>query len=148
MPPAANDLSYRTLVFGAALSGGVLLAIMTQVVLAQLGLDITAIWHAVKVPRAAQLRAATAWWLIAGVTFVAGFAIATLVRYLVANPPRISDRVGWVGGLVAFAVLAAVASKATAAYEIGAAASVIIGMAVLVAGGALSLLGAFFAMRR
>ena len=148
MPPAANELSYRILVFGAAISGGVLLAVVTQVFLAQLGLDIIAIWHAVKVPRAAQLRAATAWWLIAGVTFIAGFAIAALVRYFVTHPRPISDRVGWVGGLVAVAGLTAVGSKATASNELGALASVITGVAVLVAGGALSLLGAFFAMRR
>lgn len=151
MPPAANEpneLTYRVLVFGAAISGGVLLAIVAQVVLAQLGLDISAIWHAVKVSRAAQLRAATAWWLIAGITFIGGFAIAALVRYLVANPLRISDRVGWAGGLLAIAGLTAVGSKATASHELGAAASVITGVAVLLAGGALSLLGAFFAMRR
>ena len=148
MPPAVNELSYRILVFGAAISGGALLAIVVQIVLAQLGLDITAIWHAGKVPRAAQLRAATAWWLIAGFTFIAGFAIAVLVRYLIANPLHLSDRVSWAGGLVALAGLTTVGSKATGSHELGAAAGVITGVAVLVAGGALSLLGAFFAMRR
>jgi hypothetical protein len=148
MPPAANELSYRTLVLGAAISGGVVLAIVAQVILAQLGLDIATIWHAVKVPRAAQLRAAMAWWLIAGITFMAGFAIAALVRYLVANPGRIPGWVAWVGGLVAVAGLTLVGGKATASNELGAFASVTTGVAVLVAGGALSLLGAFFAMRR
>jgi hypothetical protein len=148
MPPTANDLSYRLLIFGAAISGGVLLAIVVQVVLAQLGLDLAAIWHAVKVPRAAQLRAATAWWLIAGITFMAGFAIAALVRYLVANPGRVRGWVGWIGGLVAVVGLTWVGREATTTKELGALASVITGLAVLVAGGALSLLGAFFAMRR
>lgn len=148
MQPAADDLNERTLIFGAAISGGVLLAIVVQVVLAQLGLDITAIWQAAKVTRAAHLGAAMAWWLIAAVAFIAGFAIAVFVRYLVANPPRISDRFGWAGGLVAIACLTVIGGRATASHEFSAAASVITGMAVLLAGGALSLLGAFFAVRR
>jgi len=148
MPPAVNELSYRVLVFGAAISGGVLLAIVAQVTLAQLSLDLTAIWRAVGVPRAAQLRAATAWWLIAGTTFIGGFAIAALVRYLVANPGWVRGGAGWVGGLVTVAGLTLVGREATASNDLGGFASVITAITVLVAGGALSLLGAFFAMRR
>lgn len=148
MPSAANQLSDRLLVFAAAIGGGVLLAIVTQVVLAQLGLDLTAIWRAVGVPRAAQLRAATAWWLIAGVTFMAGFGIAALLRHLVAHPKRVPGGMLWLGGLVAVAGLTVAGRKATATGEIGALASVVTGVAVLLAGGGLSLLGAVFAMRR
>lgn len=148
MPPDANELSYRLLVIGAAISGGVLLAIVAQVMLAQFGLDLTAIWRAVGVPRAAQLRAATAWWLIAGITFIAGFAIAALVRYVVANPGRIRSELAWLGGAILVAGLTMVGRKATSTSEIGAFASVVTGVAVLAAGGALSLLGGIFAMRR
>ena len=117
MPPSANDPTYRLLVFGAATSGGVLLAIVVQVVLAQLGLDLAAIWRAVGVPRAAQLRAATAWWLIAGIAFMAGFAIAALVRYLVANQSRVRGWLGWVGGLFAVTGLSWVGREATSSDE-------------------------------
>lgn len=136
----------RILVVGAAMSAGLLVAIAAQTALAQFGLDLGAVWRGLA-PRAAQLRAAFAWWLIAGVAFVAGFLFAALARYLLANPTRFV-LLRWLGGAAVIAVLVLVGRQAVAPSGLPPVASVLIGVAILLLAGMLSLLGAFFVVRR
>jgi hypothetical protein len=136
----------RVLVVAAAMSAGLLIAIAAQAALAQFGLDLGAVWRGLA-PRAAQLRAAFAWWLIAGVSFVAGFLFAALAKYLFAHPNRFVA-LRWLGGAAVIAGLVLVGRQAVAPSGLPPAASVLIGVAVLVLAGMLSLLGAFFVVRR
>jgi hypothetical protein len=137
----------RVLVFAAAVSVGVLLAVVAKALLAHLGLDLGALWQTLAVPRASHLRAAFAWWLIAGLSFIGGFAIAAIAKFLMANPTRFHP-LRWLGGAVTVAGLTVVGHGATAPSGLKPLANVTIGVAVLALAGVLSLLGAYFAVRR
>jgi hypothetical protein len=146
MPDDKQTIS-RALILGVALISGMLLSIAAQALLAHLGLDLGAVWRGLRAPQAAQLRAAFAWWLIAGISFVAGFVIAALAKYFSAHPIR-SPRLRWLAGAAAVAALTVIGQQATAPSGLSPAASVGIGLAVMCLAGVLSLLGAFFVVRR
>lgn len=136
----------RLFILGVALVSGMLLSVAAQVALARLGLDLDAVWRGVRGPQA-QLRAALAWWLIAGISFLGGFVIAALAKYFSRYPVR-SAGVRWVSGAIAVAALTLVAHEATARSGLPPAASVGIGISVQCLAGVLSMLGAFFVVRR
>ncbi|MGZ9073559.1 MAG: hypothetical protein ACXW3G_11755 [Rhodoplanes sp.] len=137
----------RAFILGVALISGVLLSVATQAVLAHLGLDLGGLWRGLRGPQATQLRAAFAWWLIAGISFVAGLVIAALAKFLSAHPIR-SGSVQWLAGAAAVVLLTIVARQATAPSGLSPAAIVGIGLSVMCVAGILSLLGAFFVVRR
>ena len=137
----------RLFILGVALVSGMLLSVAAQVALARLGLDLDAVWRGLRGTQATQLRAAFAWWLIAGISFVGGFVIAALAKYFSAYPVR-SPGVRWVAGAIAVVALTLVAHQATARSGLSPAASVGIGLSVQCFAGMLSLLGAFFVVRR
>lgn len=145
--PDEKQPTSRAFILGVALIGGVLLSVATQVVLAHLGLDLGGLWRGLRGPQATQLRAAFAWWLIAGISFVAGLVIAALAKFLSAHPIR-SGSVQWLAGAAAVVLLTIVARQATAPSGLSPAASVGIGLSVMCVAGILSLLGAFFVVRR
>ena len=137
----------RLFILGLALVSGLLISVAAQVALAKLGLDLEAVWRGLRGPQATQLRAAFAWWLIAGISFVGGFVIATSARYFSTHPVR-SSGVRWVSGTILVVVLTLVARQATDRAGLSPAASVGIGLAVQCFAGVLSLLGAYFVARR
>ncbi len=136
----------RMFIIAAAMSGGVLLAVTAQTALAQLGLDLGAVWRELG-PKADQLRAAFAWWLIAGICFVGGFLIAALAKYLLANPTSLIW-LRWLAAAAAVAGLTIIAKKAVAPSDLRPIATVVLGVSVLCLAGVVSLLGAFFVVRR
>lgn len=137
----------RLFILGLALVGGMLLSVVAQVALMHFGLDLGALWRSMSIPRSAQLRAAFAWWLIAGITFVGGFVIGALTKYFSAHPIS-SNRVRWAAGVAMTAIFVYVAHEAVAPTGLSPAASVGIGLAVQCLSGVLALLGAFFVVRR
>jgi len=143
-----DRISYsHVFVLGVALVGGMCLSVAAQAVLTHLGLDLGAVWRGLRGPQAAQLRAAFAWWLIAGVSFLAGAIIAVLSKYLFAHPID-SHGIRWVAGIAGFAALTLIAHQAAVPSGLSPAASVGIGLAVMCLAGVLSLLGAYFVVRR
>ena len=137
----------RLFVLGVTLISGVCLSVAAQAVLVHLGLDLGAVWRGLRAPQTAQLRAAFAWWLIAGISFVAGFLIAVVSKYLAAHPVH-SRAVRWIAGAAAVVALTLIGHQAAAPPGLSPGASVGIGLSVMCLAGVLSLLGAYFVVRR
>lgn len=137
----------RIHLLGAAIGGGIVMAIAAQSALETYGLDLGALWGAKGAPEASELRAAAAWWLIAGVALVSGFLAATAAKLLLERPKRFLA-LRWLGGLAALCGLAVLGRQAAAPTGLSPGASAFIGVAVLCVAAALSLLGAFFVARR
>ncbi|MFO1099160.1 MAG: hypothetical protein U1E81_13055 [Xanthobacteraceae bacterium] len=145
--PAFRQSYPREFALGVALVSGMCLSVAAQTVLAHLGLDLAAVWRGLRGPQSAQLRAAFAWWLIAGASFLAGFIVALLVKYFVAHPVY-NDAVRWSAGIAGFVVLTFIAHGAATPPGLSPAASVGIGLAVMCLAAILSALGAYFVVRR
>ncbi len=145
MPYDRQSVS-RIFIIAAAMGGGILLAVTAQTVLAKLDLDLGAVWRELG-PKAGHLRAAFAWWLIAGICFIGGFVIAALAKYLLAHPTSLVW-LRWIAGAAIVAGLTVVGRKAVAPPDLRPMASVVLGLSVLCLAGVVSLLGAFFVVRR
>jgi hypothetical protein len=137
----------RTLIFGAGVTGGVLLAIVAQVLLGRLGLDLAAVWRELFPTRAAQMRSAFAWWLVAGISFLGGLAFAAFVKYFSGNWWQLRV-VRWVAAALLVGGLAEVGRVSAEPSGLAASANVLVNLAVLVLSGVLAMLGAYFVVRR
>jgi hypothetical protein len=137
----------RTLVFGTGLTGGVFFALAAQIILSHLGLDLAVAWRGLFVARAAELRSAFAWWVLAGVSFVNGFVIAALTKLLAENWWRLRP-LRWLAGAALVAGLALTGHFARAAPGLGVAAHVGATLAALTLSAAMAMFGAYFAARR
>jgi hypothetical protein len=145
--PDNRPSSPRLFILGVALISGVCLSVAAQVALVHFGLDLGAVWRGLGGPRASQMRAAFAWWLIAGISFVAGLLIAVVSKYLTAHPVH-SHTVRWLAGAATVVALTLIGHQAAPPPGLSPAASVGIGLAVMCVAGILSLLGAYFVVRR
>ncbi|MBI5112344.1 MAG: hypothetical protein HZA68_10270 [Rhodovulum sp.] len=137
----------RVLVLCVAIVGGVMTAVVAQLALMRLGLDLGALWRNLMGARSGQMRAAFAWWAIALVSFVAGLAIAAAMRGLAAAGIR-SPALYGIAGAALVAGLAVAGRMAAAPSDLGPGASAMLGLASLTVAGLLALLGAYFATRR
>ena len=68
--------SRRPALVVVAIVGGVMTAMIVQIVLARRGLVLTGAWQGLMHGGGTQVHAALAWWAITGAAFVASFAIA------------------------------------------------------------------------
>lgn len=137
----------RTLIFGAGVTGGVLLALSAQVILVHMGLDLGAVWRELFVTRAAQMRSAFAWWLVAGFSFGGGFVIAAFAKFMSTNWWRFRA-LRWLGAALLVAALTKIGQLSGAPSGLTAAGNVVVGVAALALSGLLAMLGAFFVVRR
>jgi hypothetical protein len=137
----------RTLVFGTGLTGGVLLALAAQVLLSQFGLDLAAAWQGLFVARAAEMRSAFAWWVLAGISFVSGFVIAALTRIIAENWWRLRA-LRWVAGAAMVAGLAVTGHFGGPSRDLAMAETVGVTLAAIVLSAAMATFGAYFASRR
>jgi hypothetical protein len=134
----------RHLVMAAAMLCGVLLALAMHMLGRGLGLDLAGMWGADSAA-GVPLRAALAWWLIATVAFIGGYAAATLMDG--AATGHIS-RTMWqflIGILVM--VLAGAGQSAAAPSQVPTFAGVLAGVSALGLGAAMAFCGAHFATR-
>ena len=136
----------RPLVLVTAMTCGVLAAIAAQIVLAQRGIELGDVWRDLSI-RGRQLRAAAAWWAMAGAGLLASaFVAAALSRFPL---PWLRFRMlRWIAGAGIVAALAHVghsaAMKAGVSPGIHAAAS----FAAVCLAALAALLGAYFAAKR
>jgi hypothetical protein len=137
----------RTLIFAAGTTGGILVALTAQIVLVRFGLDLAAVWRELFVSRAAQMRSAFAWWIVAGFSFLGGFLIAAFAKYFSAHWWRLRV-VRWIGGAIVVGALAVVGHLASAPTGLAPAPNVVVGVTVIAASTLLAMLGAFFIVRR
>lgn len=137
----------RTLIFAAGTTGGLLVALTAQIVLVRFGLDLASVWRELFASRAAQMRSAFAWWIVAGFSFLGGFLIAAFVKYFSAHWWRLRV-VRWIGGTIVVAGLTMVGHQASAPTGLAPAPNIVVGMTVIVTSALLAMLGAFFIVRR
>lgn len=136
----------RALVLATATTCGVLAAIAAQIVLAQRGIELAGVWREIST-RGFHLRAAGAWWMMAGSALLVGAAVAAaLSRFPL---PWLGLRVvRWIAGAALVGVLAhighAAAMKAGVAVGIHSAAS----FTAVCAAALTALFGAYFAAKR
>src|SRR4029453_517302 len=75
----------RLLIFGAAVTCGILIALAAQVLSVRLGLDVSLAGLSLA-GGGTRLKSALAWWLVAGSTFVGSFVAALLLKHAKAIP--------------------------------------------------------------
>ena len=135
---------HRAALAAAAIVGGVMVAMIVEIVLARRGILLVSIWQGVH-RGGSPLRAALAWWAIAGGAFPAGFVLAFVLarvswlyfrtlRFLAAA--ALTLVLSWIGGLLPPAAAGTAGHQALASLAALAAAMLMAGF------------GAFFAVRR
>jgi len=133
----------------AAVAGGVIVAMVAQIMLAHRGLELLGVWKTlIHGGGGRQLSAAIAWWAITGVAFVASFLIAAVAsraswRYLHDLRSFL-----WVAAAALTLALAAVAAKAPLSPAGSAGAQALASFAALLTAMMMAWFGAFFAVRR
>jgi hypothetical protein len=135
------------LVLAVGATCGVLAAMVTQILLAQRGIDLAAVWHALVSARGLQLRAAGAWWMMAASGFIVGAVVAGVLSRTTLPWVRLRA-LRWIAAAAIVAALAHVGHSASGepANTIGA--EVATSLAGLFASGLMSLFGAYFAAKR
>lgn len=133
-------------VFAVALMSGLMIAMVTQVVLAHHGMAMSGMWRNLFVANKAQVRSALAWWTTAGAALVGGFAVAFVasrLKWLYVRGLR-----GWLGAILVVAL--AVLARAIPADDPGIALGGRVGTsaAAMIVAAAMAGFGAFFALRR
>src|SRR5271166_185695 len=136
-----------TLVYGTALTCGVLAAIAVQIQLSRAGFDFISLWQNLFSSRAMQLRTAGPWWAIAGMAFIVSGAVAAALSR-VTLPWRRLRLLRWAAGAVVVFLLADIGHHAAALPPAGAAANTAASLAVLMIAALMALCGAYFTVRR
>ncbi len=143
--PVPAPSSRRPALLVAAIVGGVMTAMIVEIMLARRGLTLSGAQQDVMRGGGTQMHAALAWWAITGAAFVAGFAIAAItsrVSWLYFRSLR------WVAAVALVLVLAKIGdaiplAAADAAGHYALAILTALTVAMLMAG-----FGAFFAVRQ
>ena len=133
----------RPLIVAGAMVCGVLLALAFHMIGQRFGLDLSGLWRD---PTAIPVSAALAWWLIATVAFVGGFATASLMSGAASGT---ISRPMWqflIGVLVL--VLAGAGQVASGPPGSPTTAGVLAGVSALILGAAMAFCGAHFAARQ
>ncbi len=136
----------RPLVLVTAMTCGVLAAIAAQIVLAQRGVELGDVWRDLSI-RGRQLRAASAWWAMAGAGLLASaFVAAALSRFPL---PWLRFRMlRWIAGAVVVAALAHVGHSAAMKAGVSAGIHAAASFAAVCLAALAALLGAYFAAKR
>ena len=135
----------RTLVLVAATTCGVLAAIAAQIVLAQRGIELAGVWREFS-SRGFHLRAAGAWWMMAGSALLVGAAVAAaLSRFPL---PWLGFRLlRWIAGAALVAALAHVGHAAAMQEGVAIGVHTAASVAAVFAAAATALFGAYFAAK-
>ena len=136
-----------TLIYGTALTCGVLAAIGLQAYLSRAGYDLVSLWQNLLSPRAMQLRTAGPWWAIAGISFVvSGITAAALSR--LPLPWRRFRLLRWTAGAAIVFLLAHLGHSSADTVRSDPGANLFASMAALAVAAVMSLCGAYFTARR
>jgi hypothetical protein len=136
-----------TLVYGTALTCGVLAAIAVQIQINRAGFDFIGLWQNLFSSQAMQLRSAGPWWAIAGMAFIVGGAVAAALSR-VTLPWRRLRLLQWAVGTGLVFLLADIGHHAATLPPAEAAANTAATLAVLMVAGLMALCGAYFTVRR
>ncbi len=142
MPPSP---ARRLSLFVAALTGGVMVAMTVEIMLARRGVEFTGALRGVLGGGSVRIHAALAWWAITGVAFVASFAIAAVmsrVSWLYFRSLR------WIAAAPLVLALASIGDLAPLSPPGAAAPHALATLAAMLAAMMMAWFGAFFAVRR
>jgi hypothetical protein len=132
-------------VFAVALMSGLMIAMVTQVVLARYGLTMAGMWRNLFVAGQTQLRSALAWWMIAGAAFIGGFVVAFVMSRFEWLYLRVLR--GWLAAALVVG-LAVLAREVPSGEGVSIAGHVGTSAAAMLVAGIMSGFGGFFALRR
>jgi hypothetical protein len=133
------------LILSGAMIVGILLALAVHMLAQRFNLDIGDLWRSDSAI-GITARAAIAWWLIASVAFVGGFATATLMHSAAEGQMSRPMKYLLVGVLVL--VLASTGQAASAPSAVPTIAGIASAFAALFLGAVMAFCGAYFAFRR
>ena len=135
------------LVLAVGTACGVLAAMVTQILLAQRGIDLAGVWRALVSARGLQLRAAGAWWMMAASGFIVGAVVAGVLSR--ASLPWVRLRaLRWMAAAAVVAALAHIGHSAATEPGNAIGAEVTTSLAALFASGLMAMFGAYFAAKR
>ena len=135
------------LIYGAALTCGVLAALALQIYLSSASFDLAGLWENLFASGARQLRTAGPWWAIAGIAFVtSGITAAALSR--LPLPWRRFRFLRWAAGAAIVFVLAQIGDPRAASPATGAGLNVAVNLVALALAAVMALAGAYVAVRR
>ncbi len=136
--------SRRPTLLVAAIAGGMMVAMVIEIMLARRGILLTGAWQGLLHRGGAPIHAALAWWAITGGAFVASFviaAVASRVSWLYFRPLRL------VAAAALALMLATVADEAPVSAADAAAHRALATLAALAVAMLMAGFGAFFAVR-
>jgi hypothetical protein len=139
MPAPASRLVPLT----AAMSGGVIVAMVVQIMLARYGIELTGVWRSLSSNTGGHLRAALAWWAMAGAAFLASFLIGAVMSrfsWLYLRFLRVAAAAVLAFGLASLGHGAPVPAAVASAHALATLAALVVAM--MMAG-----FGAYFAVR-
>ena len=135
----------RILLAGAAATCGMLLALAVHILGTRAGFDLAGVWY--RSGDGGQLRAAIAWWLIAGAGFAGSFACVGLLRQS-ASPTAFARTLRFALAAAFLAILAAAGRTGGAAASASAASGVAAGLAAAGLGMLMAACGTYYALKR
>jgi len=151
MQPPRRELSStalpRGLIYTTALTCGVLAALALQIYLERAGFDLVAFWSNLISAKTLQLRTAGPWWATAGLAFIVSGATAAALSRL-PLPWRRFRLLRWLAGGAIVFVLGHVGHMAATPEGVSAGANVAASLGALALAALMSLLGAYFTVRR
>ena len=137
----------RPLVYVTGVTGGVVAAMVVQILLGRNGVELAGIWRNLLTAQALQLRSAGAWWLMEGAAFLASAVIVAALSRLPWPWHRLRA-LRWVLGIALVFALAEIGHIASALESQGAGAHLAVTLTALSAAALISLFGAYFAVKR
>lgn len=141
----ASSTSHRPILLVAAITAGVMAAMIVEIGLARRGLQLTGAWQGVIRGGGSQIHAALAWWAITGAAFVASFIIAMVTSrftWLYVRSLR------WVAAAALVLALAAIGSANPLAAADAAGHHALASLTAMFVAMLMAAFGAFFALRR
>jgi hypothetical protein len=141
----ATTPSHRPILLVAAITGGVMVAMIVEIWLARRGLVLTGAWQGVMRGGGTPFHAALAWWAIAGAAFLASFIIALVTSrftWLYFQSLR------WVAAAALVLALAAISGAIPLAPADAAGHHALATLTALFVAMLMAAFGAFFALRR
>ena len=142
--PMSATSSRRPALLVVAIAGGVMTAMIVEIMLARRGLMLTGAWQGLT-RGGMQMHAAFAWWAITGAAFVASFAIA-------ATASRVSwlyfRSLRWVAAAALVLALAMIGDAIPLAAADAATGHALASLAALTVAMLMAGFGAFFAVRQ
>jgi hypothetical protein len=141
----SQSAAHRLSLLVAAVTVGVMVAMIVDIYLARRGMELTGAWQGLLRRGGTQMHAALAWWAITGAAFLASFVIAAMMSrftWLYFRSLR------WVAAAALVLALAAIGDEAPLAAPDAAGPHALATFAALVVAMMMAGFGAFFAVRR